>query len=530
MKRTVSFIFISLLLLLLGLSLKAQWEDAQVQRLTFDSLSNKVIRFYVDDQDKLHLFFLKKVTDTSTGSVYGSTIMYRTKERGGAWSQPEEIGNPSFVTGLYRKHLAHDVRTGITHMIYQRIMSLDYDTMYYTNSELPDWQLVTIDSMSSLYLADYSPVSIGIDTLGNIHLAWNVDFDSVGVGPLAYNWYRVMYANNSTGEWVKQQVSEPICLYFSTSSPPYLAVQKNGTAHIVYHGEPCDLECVSFYARNDSLNSTNWNTDTVPKPSRPLWHYWVTNMKIDVSDRVHLLTVGCIEYDCFWADRTRTFYYYKQAEDYIWQGEEQIPDTALGEVLAYDYQRLFIDQGGVPYVSYISSDQEVYFTDRKQGGWRVPNLLVSWRVDPDSLAVEVFDFVLDSQGKGHGAFSGFDTRHGFNFDSLEIYYFSSSTSEVDIEEDHRTPHFDLSQNYPNPFNSSTIITYETVQPGNVTLKIYDLLGRQVKELVNTFQEPSRYKVHWDGKNSQGKEVASGIYFYLLRAGERKEAKKMLLLK
>ncbi|KPL00117.1 MAG: hypothetical protein AMJ91_05280, partial [candidate division Zixibacteria bacterium SM23_73_3] len=421
MKKIIAFVilypFLWLLwsFLILCPSTKAQWEGAEVQRLTFDSLLSKVIGLYIDDQDELHLFYLEGVRDTATGFVYGSTIMYRTKEQGGAWSQPEEIGNSSFVVGLYRKCLAYDARTDITHMIYQRVMPLDYDTMYYTSSELPDWQLVTIDSLSNEYMADYSPVHIGFDTLGNIHLAWNVDFDSVGVGPMAYNWYRVMYANNSTGEWVKQQVSEPICLYFSTSSPPHLAVQKNGTAHIVYHGEPCDLECVLYYARNDSLNSTNWITDTVPKPSRPLWHYWASHIKVDVSDRVHLLTVGCIEYACFWPDKKRSFYYYKQAEDSIWQGEEQIPDTALGERLPYDFRRLVIDQEGIPYVSYISSDQKVYFTDRKQGGWRVPYLLVNWREEPDSVvSAEPFYFVLDSQGKGHGAFSGANMWHAAN--------------------------------------------------------------------------------------------------------------------
>ena len=539
-----SFLWILWTFVILCPSTEAQWEGAQIQRLTFDSLPNKVIGLYIDDQDELHLFYSEGVRDTATGFVYGSTIMYRTKEQGGEWSQPEEIGNSSFVAGLYRKCLTYDARTDITHMIYQRVMSLDYDTMYYTNSELPDWQLVTIDSLSNEYMADYSPVHIGFDTLGNIHLAWNVDFDSVGVGPMAYHWYRVMYANNSTGEWVKQQVSEPICLYFSKSSPPHLAVQKNGTAHIVYHGEPCDLECVLYYARNDSLNSTNWITDTVPKPSRPLWHYWASHIKVDVSDRVHLLTGGCIDYDCPWPDMKRTFYYYKQAEDSTWQGEEQIPDTALGERLPFGNRRLFIDQQGIPYVSYLCSSGEVYFTDRKQGSWRVPYFLVSWREDPDSVvAVEAFNFVLDSQGKGHGAFSGANMWHAANYDSLEIYYFSSSSSEVDTEEDYKVFHFNLFQNYPNPFNSSTIITYEILEEENVTLKIHDILGREVRGLVNRPQKAGHYKVNWDGKNNQGKEVASGIYFYQLtvrqahrpeqsrgKAGNYNQTKKLVLIK
>ena len=566
MKKLIAFVILySSFVILLCPGAKAQWEGAEVQRLTYNNLRNKVKGLYIQEDDKLLLFYRQKGFD-SLSWTYRDTLFLMTKEKGGEWSQPEEIGNSSLVARLYRKCLTYDARTDITHMIYQRVMPLDYDTMYYTSSELPDWQLVTIDSLSNEYMADYSPVHIGFDTLGNIHLAWNVDFDSVGVGPMAYHWYRVMYANNSTGEWVKQQVSEPICLYFSKSSPPHLAVQKNGTPHIVYHGQPCYLECVSFYVRNDSLNSTNWITDTVPKPSRPLWFYWASHIKVDVSDRVHLLTGGCIDYDCPWPDMKRTFYYYKQAEDSIWQGEEQIPDTALGDRLPAGYRQLVIDQQGIPYVSYLSSDGRVYFTDRKQGGWRVPYLLVNWREDPDSVvSAEPFHFVLDSQGKGHGAFSGANMWHAANDDSLEIYYFFSSSSHVDTGEDYKVFHFNLFQNYPNPFNSVTSIQYTVAgsqtktadsrqptadgspihtthgkavdgsqfivhSPIHTTLKIYNILGKEVRELVNTTQSTGRYTITWDGRNNEGKEVASGIYFYVLRAGESKEVKKMLLIK
>ncbi len=524
MRKLIAFvIFCSSLLILSCPSAEAQWEGAKVQRLTYNNLQSKVTGLHIGQDDKLFLFYRQTGFDSASW-VYRDTLFLMSKEKGGEWSQPERISDSSYEVGC-GKVVGYEPHTDLAHLFYDC-----GDTLYYSNSSIPNWETVKTDSgPNRVHLG-----AVAFDTLGNIHLAWNVDFDSAGVGPMAYNWYRVMYANNSTGEWVKQKVSEPICLeYYGPSNPSYLAVQKNGTAHIVYHGQyPCYLDCVSFYVRNDGLNSTNWVTDTVPKPPRPLWHYWAGPIEVGVSDRVHLLTTGCIDYDCAWPSMTRTFYYYKQAEDGIWQGEEQIPDSVLGKRLLAD-KRLLIDQGGIPYVSYRSSSAEVYFTDRRQGNWRVPYFLAGWASDPppqDSIVASDFYFVLDSEGKGHGAFSGSYYVYGGNDDSLEIYYFSSSSSEVDIEEDHRTLRFDLSQNCPNPFNSSTIITYETVQPGNVTLKIYDLLGREVRELVNRFQEPSRYKVHWDGKNNQGKDVASGIYFYLLRAGDVKQAKKMLLIK
>ncbi len=91
--------------------------------------------------------------------------------------------------------------------------------------------------------------------------------------------------------------------------------------------------------------------------------------------------------------------------------------------------------------------------------------------------------------------------------------------------------FSLEQNYPNPFNPSTIIKYSIpsiqenyAQPANVTLIIYDMLGREVATLVNSEQKPGNYKVKFDAS-----QLSSGIYFYKLQSGDFVETKKMLLL-
>lgn len=85
--------------------------------------------------------------------------------------------------------------------------------------------------------------------------------------------------------------------------------------------------------------------------------------------------------------------------------------------------------------------------------------------------------------------------------------------------------YDLSQNYPNPFNPSTIIKYQLPKAGNVTLRIYDILGRGVKTLVDSFQQNGSYKVTFDASN-----LASGIYFYQIHSGNFVSTKKMILMK
>jgi photosystem II stability/assembly factor-like uncharacterized protein len=83
----------------------------------------------------------------------------------------------------------------------------------------------------------------------------------------------------------------------------------------------------------------------------------------------------------------------------------------------------------------------------------------------------------------------------------------------------------LFQNYPNPFNPSTTIEYQLPTQSHVTLKVFDLLGREVATLVNEAQQPGTYAVQWDASS-----VASGMYFYRLITGENVQQHKMLLLR
>jgi hypothetical protein len=85
--------------------------------------------------------------------------------------------------------------------------------------------------------------------------------------------------------------------------------------------------------------------------------------------------------------------------------------------------------------------------------------------------------------------------------------------------------FFLSQNYPNPFNPSTIISYQLPVSGDVTLKVYDVLGREAAVLVNEEKQPGVYEVEFDGSH-----LSSGIYFYTLEAGEFRDTKKLIFLK
>lgn len=132
-----------------------------------------------------------------------------------------------------------------------------------------------------------------------------------------------------------------------------------------------------------------------------------------------------------------------------------------------------------------------------------------------------------------------DPEFGFqnikNMENKGLYYFMKITgrcikAEHEIKDDPELKSksnltFKLHENYPNPFNPSTKIRFEIPESGNVRLIVYDITGKLIKTLVNEFRDEGNYEVTFDGS-----ALASGIYFYRLESGNRKEINRMILVK
>jgi hypothetical protein len=99
------------------------------------------------------------------------------------------------------------------------------------------------------------------------------------------------------------------------------------------------------------------------------------------------------------------------------------------------------------------------------------------------------------------------------------------TQPVEESEQFIPTEFFLANNYPNPFNPVTTIEYGIVEEAFVTLKVYTMLGVEVRTLASGFQTPGFYSVMWDAKNDRGQEVATGMYFYRLEAHVQQEGDK-----
>ena len=90
--------------------------------------------------------------------------------------------------------------------------------------------------------------------------------------------------------------------------------------------------------------------------------------------------------------------------------------------------------------------------------------------------------------------------------------------------------FELHQNYPNPFNPITTISFQLPKNEMVTLKVYNILGQEIRNLVSEVHQSGYYSVQWNGENSTGVPVTSGVYFYVMSTPSYSSVKKMVLLK
>ena len=161
-----------------------------------------------------------------------------------------------------------------------------------------------------------------------------------------------------------------------------------------------------------------------------------------------------------------------------------------------------------------------------------------WNADSSEQIKYDFDIVVirDDNNLGDNIFTFGGDRETFNFmdptnflnvdNDVWKYYLPDQPSSVDDKSGQIIPdEFSLSQNYPNPFNPATKVRYSIPHSSNVFINVFDILGNEVKILVNELKPAGTYEIEFEAAN-----LPSGIYFYKLQAGSFVETKKMILLK
>jgi hypothetical protein len=206
-----------------------------------------------------------------------------------------------------------------------------------------------------------------------------------------------------------------------------------------------------------------------------------------------------------------------------------VPQMGFGDFSVFQFPDIhFCYDFNMPYNPRVSIADEdyLYVTYNEAFSFDDPSLfslLKIFKIQDGPDFPEVFQF-----GQGtHGTDMSINSKNIFVLsDSGDVTIFSKDTSSAIVRKDESHPNqFSLAQNYPNPFNPTTNINYRLPRPCHVTLKIYNLFGREIATLADDFQDAGEYKIAW---NAEG--FSSGLYLYQLQTDGFTERRKLILQK
>ena len=170
------------------------------------------------------------------------------------------------------------------------------------------------------------------------------------------------------------------------------------------------------------------------------------------------------------------------------------------------------------------------FDVRFKGGWKLVNDFGEVEVMSTSETLTISYDIKVEAGEQMNWILTSENGEAYTLEGLDEITVPSAERFI-LERNPVIPRtFSLHQNYPNPFNPITTLRYDLPEQAQVILAIYDLLGREVFQLVNTTQKAGFKSVRWDATDSFGKPVSAGVYLYQIQAGEFVQTRKMVLLK
>jgi hypothetical protein len=232
-------------------------------------------------------------------------------------------------------------------------------------------------------------------------------------------------------------------------------------------------------------------------------------------------------------------------------------DDGTGEyedfIELYNYGMEAMDIGGFYFTNNTTGSFLYHITDSSASETTINagGFLVIWAdADPEQGPLHV-DFTLSSSGEDIGIYDpngsaiiemsfssqGEDTSYGRYPDGADTWQFMNptpgmaNTVELSLNNNIVMPdQYILHQSYPNPFNPVTTLRYDLPENSFVNITIYDMLGKEIKTLINQTQDAGYRSVIWNATNNYGKPVSAGIYLYQIQAGEYMQTKKMVLLK
>lgn len=208
-----------------------------------------------------------------------------------------------------------------------------------------------------------------------------------------------------------------------------------------------------------------------------------------------------------------------------------IIDTTLSHILNHPYN-MYSSGSFEPYATVLYKRDETFPSPSWMNPVRDYFHIITNNNGDSTISLSDKELALNTANYVDGVYriyvQAFDPNENYSIDSMDVT-FKNGISTVESDDDGRTISFNLEQNYPNPFNPRTVIGYQLPASGFVSLKVFDVLGKEVVTLVNEYKPAGRYEVEF--KSGSGiQHPASGIYFYQLKAGTNIQTKKMIMIR
>ena len=487
----------------------------------------------IDEDDNIHIGF----TGRDVSNLF--QIKYTNNLNG-------TFGEPIFITAGGLNKATPYTKVGpdsVVHFVYFTYTN-DPDNIYYTKYSIADSSIqLTPTFLSSGETGGDFDATLDVDSQGKVHIVMKTG--GVFGGP-------IKYMTDAGG--ILTEMPTGIA---GNITNPKVVIDKSDKVHIIYRLES-DLR---FYYLNNISGSFSTPVAITPTGQRPAF---AQNFSIDDSNRVYVVYQSSV------SSSGKGFYFvysnqnvfsdtlkiYDLTPEYVTRNSSAVITKGNGDMA------LFYAPGGVRNTFVICDIfmrrgnlfqiipvELSSFTANVTGTDVMFNWTTASELNNRGFEVErKFLATLTSFGNSEYEKIGFVEGKGTTTEINEYYFIDRSLSpgnysyrikQTDYNGTFKyfnlnetieiglPTEFSLNQNYPNPFNPSTSIQYAISNTQFVTLKVYDLLGKEVTTLVNEEKPAGSYNVEF---RMQNLELSSGIYFYQLSAGDYVETKKMLLLK
>lgn len=336
---------------------------------------------------------------------------------------------------------------------------------------------------------DFFDCTNGINSSEKTNWSTPVIMDPNNHNVLYYGTNRVYRTTNAAGVWTPASPDLTNGNQARLGTVTTIAVAKTNSNVIIAGTDDANVWITSN-------NGTNWT-----KVSSTLPYRWVSRVAFDPANE----NIAYAAYNGLkWKDPQPHLFRTTNKGQSWTDISSNLPDAPIN-AFDIDPQRpnvLFVGNDVGPYVSFNSGQ--------------------SWEfLGTGFPMVSVYDFKIHPTA--YYLVAGTHARSMYKIDLTQVVGINSGVSSI-------AEGYALNQNYPNPFNPVTNISYTISNSDDVSIKIFDMTGKEIRTLLNKFQNKGSYSLVWNGTDNSGSSVGSGVYFYRLQSGNFSETKRMVFVK